>query len=481
MLRLTTFGSGVRAALTDLPNQARSPSAMLAFSSFARAGSYLMPVPFLYHLGSEAAAFWLLAMTLVGLQNLLFLGAPQIFVRMLAVAENAPGPGSAAEPQLTVGDLSKLMRVVFGGAAVVVTVAMLTLGTWSVVAVAERIASLGDVWGAWAVIAFSSPLRIIILSRLTFLNGLGEIARPRMNDGLSWITSGLLSSLAIIATGSLLLMAVASQLPIVVSAILLKRMADAKGWKTFLYAPASTSLSKVAGRVWPAAWRAGLGSLLSTGARQGAGIVLAQFVGPAQTAGYLLALNGISVMMMLSAAPLQSALHVMAGQYARGETGAHIRQAEAARSLSLWIAAVLAGGVAFAIPLLPMIGWKHAFVDMRTWGLLAIGLMIQRYGAAHLQHYTITNHVTWHWLDGLTGVFNILFCVAFIPLAGTKGAALANLLSLLPLYAWLPTRLAVRQFGIPWPRADVYSAFLPIAAFLGLLSIATALMWGTTS
>ncbi|WP_271190482.1 hypothetical protein, partial [Dactylosporangium matsuzakiense] len=245
--------------------------------------------------------------------------------------------------------------------------------------------------------------------------------------------------------------------------------------RTFLHTPARTPIGQIAGRVWPPAWRAGLGSLLSTGARQGAGIVLAQFVSPAQTAGYLLALNGISVMMMLSAAPLQSALHTMAGHYARGETAAHNRQAEAARARSLWVTTMLAGGVAFAIPLLPIIGWRHAFVDVPTWALLAAGLMVQRYGAAHLQHYTITNHVTWHWLDGLTGVFNILFCVALIPLAGTKGAALANLLSLLPLYAWLPTRMAVRRFDIPWPKADIRSAVLPAVALGLILAMSLAL------
>ncbi|GGZ16002.1 hypothetical protein [Novosphingobium colocasiae] len=458
--------------LTKITN---SPPAMLAFSSFARAGSYLLPVPALYHVGSTTAAFWLLATTLIGMQNLLFLGAPQILVRMLAVAESAHGHGHVAEQQVSVGDLARLMRIVFGGAAIVVTVAMLTLGTWSVMTVARRLPDASDVWGAWLVIALSSPLRIIILSRLTFLNGLGEIARPRMNDGLSWVISGLLSTLAILATGSLLIMALASQLPIAISAILLARMADAKGWRTFLHTPARTPIGQIAGRVWPPAWRAGLGSLLSTGARQGAGIVLAQFVSPAQTAGYLLALNGISVMMMLSAAPLQSALHTMAGHYARGETAAHNRQAEAARARSLWVTTMLAGGVAFAIPLLPIIGWRHAFVDVPTWALLAAGLMVQRYGAAHLQHYTITNHVTWHWLDGLTGVFNILFCVALIPLAGTKGAALANLLSLLPLYAWLPTRMAVRRFDIPWPKADIRSAVLPAVALGLILAMSLAL------
>ncbi|MFD2580840.1 hypothetical protein ACFSTD_24240 [Novosphingobium colocasiae] len=124
-------------------------------------------------------------------------------MRMLAVAESAHGHGHVAEQQVSVGDLARLMRIVFGGAAIVVTVAMLTLGTWSVMTVARRLPDASDVWGAWLVIALSSPLRIIILSRLTFLNGLGEIARPRMNDGLSWVISGLLSTLAILATGSL--------------------------------------------------------------------------------------------------------------------------------------------------------------------------------------------------------------------------------------------------------------------------------------
>jgi hypothetical protein len=447
---------------------------MLAFSSFSRAGSYLLPVPFLYQVGTATAAFWLLAITLIGLQNLLFLGTPQILVRMLAAA-NSGIPHADANQVPSVSDLSRLMRIVFGSAAVISTLAMLTFGTWSVVAVARHIDNRLDVWGAWLIIALSSPLRIIILSRLTFLNGLGEIARARLNDGLAWIVSGTLSAFAIFATESLLYMALASQLPIVISAMMLTRMANARGWKAYGVARTTAPIGRIASQVWPPAWRAGLGSLLSTGARQGAGIVLAQFVSPAQTAGYLLALNGISVIMMLSAAPLQSALHIISAHFARGETNAHVLASEAARARSLWITALLAGAVALAIPLLPLIGWKHAFVDSTTWCLLAAGLMVQRYAAAHLQHYTVTNHVIWHWLDGLTGVFNIGLCATLIPLAGTKGAALANLLSLLPLYAWVPTWMAVRRFHMRWPETDIYTALIPAAALFASLGLAAAL------
>lgn len=448
-----------------------SPPIMLAFSNFARAGSYLLPVPVLHWLGGPApAAFWLLAVTLIGMQNLLFLGAPQIFVRMLAVARASQHHSKG----LSEAAICRLMQIVFLAATVIITLLTATAGTLAMASTVAQSANPQDLWAAWSVVVLSSPLRVLLLSRLTFLNGCGDIALPRFADGMAWMLGGLLAAGAVYVSDSLLAMTLASQMPIGALGLWLVVRGWQAGWHKQLRQREPGDIGAAFHHVWPPTWRAGLGVLLSTGARQGAGVLLAQYASPSETGAYLLALNGLSVLMMLSSTPLQSALHRMSTLFAKDETAAHVEVAMRARNQSLWIAALLAGVVAMMIPAIELLPVHRAFVSLRVWGELALALFVQRYAAAHLQHYTITNRVIWHWLDGATGVVNIALCALLVPRLHAEGAALANLLSLLPVYAWVPTVLAVRQFAMAWPRVD-RGVLMPLGAGVILFALACAL------
>jgi len=460
------------AILRRLSRLTGSAPLMLAFSNLARAGSYLLPVPLLYwYCGAPTAAFWLLAVTLIGIQNLLFLGAPQVFVRILAVARAGGLQSERSDRVLAEAAICRLMRVVFNAASVVITLITATAGTLAVANVVRQSANSADLWAAWCVVVLGSPLRILLLSRLTFLNGRGDIAKPRCADGLAWSLGGVVAAAAVWATGSVLAMTLAAQAPVAILCLWLVRRGRRAHWDDLVRQREPGAIGAAFREVWSPTWRAGLGILLSLGARQGAGVLLAQYASAEETAAYLLAINAMAVLMMLTSTPLQSALHTMSTHYARSETQAHVNVAEKARSQSLWIVALLTGAIALAIPMLALLSVQRAFVSLRVWTELAIGLFIQRYGAAHLQHYTITNRVVWHWLDGATGVINIALCFVLIPRMHGEGAALANLLSLLPVYAWVPTVLAVRHFAMAWPRVD-HGIVAPALAGTAMFAIA---------
>ena len=99
------------------------------------------------------------------------------------------------------------------------------------------------------------------------------------------------------------------------------------------------------------------------------------------------------------------------------------------------------------IPFLTVIEAEDSFVSPTIWLLLSLTLLTQRYGAVHLQHYSITNHIFWHWLDGATGLVNLLLCFALVPDFGVLGAATANFVSILCFYVWVPGLYARRKFG----------------------------------
>lgn len=465
--------------LNRAPAWLRADPVMMAFSSISRAASYLVPVPLLYYFWQPAdLAFWMLVTTMIGMQNLLLLGAPQILVRMLAVAaarEAAPAARSASlDDAPGTSDLQQLMRLAFGFAAALITLLLATLGTAALWGTVPQMSRPGDGWLAWAVIVAAAPMRVAIIGQLTFLNGRGEIALPRFLDGTAWATSGILAALTLLLSGSLFATALASQVPPLLAALLLRRRMRASGWDAS--SAGRAALIRTARQTWPPIWRAGVGALASTGTRQGVGIVLAQFVAPLVASAYLLAQNVISVVMMLSAAPLQTAIHRISKAYANGDTSQHVALAEQALARTLWTAALMCGGIAAIIlPALHMLGHSDAFVSPALWAVLAFTVFVQRYAAAHLQHYSVTNHIIWHWLDGLSGAVQIGLAVLLIPLYLEWGAALAYAASILFIYAWIPTLYSVRRFRMEWPRGDIRAAGPPLLALILLLAISLAL------
>ncbi len=439
----------------------RSPSLMLMFSSLARAGSQLLPVLVMYVFGMvEEAAFWLLMAGIIGLQALLFLGAPQVLIRMLAYSSAHPRGeadwkevGKAAQvldhyERVAPADLVFLMDRLFLTASILVPLLIALGGSLAIANVVEQVSVPRDGWLAWAAAVVFLPLRIIALRDLTFLHGIGVIARPRCIDGIAWTTSGLFAALVFAFSSSLAAASLASQLPLLVAIFFLERAARAAGWGAHLGAARRETWRRTFRSVWGPAWRAGTGQALSLGARQGSGIILAQYLAAAEVAGFLMAMNVVVVVMVLGGAPAQAALPSMSKAYALGDTAGHCRIASQALTRSLLLVALACGGIGMIIiPFLTVIEAEDSFVSPTIWLLLSLTLLTQRYGAVHLQHYSITNHIFWHWLDGATGLVNLLLCFALVPDFGVLGAATANFVSILCFYVWVPGLYARRKFG----------------------------------
>jgi O-antigen/teichoic acid export membrane protein len=454
---------------------------MLMFSSLARAGSQLLPVLVMYAFGLvEEAAFWLLMAGIIGLQSLLFLGAPQVLIRTLAYSSARPHGNEADWPEaeeaaqahdhnerVALADLVFLMGRLFLAASIIVPLLIALGGSLAIANVVEQTGSRGDAWLAWVATVVFLPLRIIALRDLTFLHGMGVIARPRCIDGVAWTTSGLLAALVFALSKSLAASSIASQLPLLLAIHFLGRDALAAGWTAHRGAAGRENWRRTFRSVWQPAWRAGTGQALSLGARQGSGIILAQYLAAAEVAGFLMAMNVVVVVMVLGGAPAQAAIPSMSKAYALGDTAQHCRIASKVLTRSLLLVAVACGGIGLAIiPLLAVLGVPESFVSPTVWLLLSLTLLAQRYGAVHLQHYSITNHIFWHWLDGATGVVNLILCFALIPPFGVVGAAASNLVSVLCFYAWIPGIYVQRRFGGSWAHGTILVIILSAAMML---------------
>jgi hypothetical protein len=85
-------------------------------------------------------------------------------------------------------------------------------------------------------------------------------------------------------------------------------------------------------------------------------------------------------------------------------------------------------------PVLEAIGSRTAFVAPGVWALLALAFFAERFGAMHLQLYSLTNHIVWHIANGVTGVLMIVLATLAFPRVGPYAFPLAMLLAYAGFY-----------------------------------------------
>ncbi|WMT87478.1 hypothetical protein NO932_02405 [Pelagibacterium sp. 26DY04] len=453
----------------------QSDSTMLAFSNLSRSLCYLVPVPILYAVRTPAdVSVWLVMTTLLGMQNLLFIGVPHVLVRMLSYADTPRESGTgngACEPSLK--ELAQFTRAAFSIFTVLLLVLLSTLGTAALFLPISHMGSPADGWLAWAMIVALAPLRVVLLRQLTYLNGRGIVAEARRIDGLAWLGGGVVATVGILLLPSLALMVLIMHLCIGAAIILIAALCRDNGWVTLSRGGDIDSFRRTLSVVWAPIWRTGVGTLMSTGTRQSIGLVVAQYSSPPIAAAYLMAQQAITVLTMLSSAPVLSRLHTMTYAFRNRDYARVALVAGQATSRSLWIAAGLSALIGLLIPFTRSFPqFETAFVDVELWCILAVTLLIQRNAAAHLQTYSITNVIVWHWLDGLTGIVSLGCALIFIPGYGGWGAAMAGLVGILVVYAWCPLVLNHRQFGIPFPAFEIRTALAPAVVFAVSMLIA---------
>nr|QQZ51595.1 hypothetical protein JKL49_11745 [Phenylobacterium glaciei] len=211
---------------------------------------------------------------------------------------------------------------------------------------------------------------------------------------------------------------------------------------------------------------------MSTGIIQASGLVYAQVATAGDAAAYLLALRLMTTVSQISQAPFYSKLPTMARL--RGERKIAEIVPVAARGMALALGAFVVGavGVTIAAPiLLKLIGSNVHFPGFAMSALLALAFFVERYGAMHVQIYSLTNHIIWHVINGVTGVLMVLLFFVLWPLIGPLAMPAAMLGAYLGFCSWYARSLSVKSLETHGWAMDRRTALLPGLALILTLAI----------
>jgi hypothetical protein len=139
----------------------------------------------------------------------------------------------------------------------------------------------------------------------------------------------------------------------------------------------------------------------------------------------------------------------------------------------MWTFVVGAVAVAaLADPLLRVLGSTVRFVSPGLWSVLALGFFCHRYGALHIQLYSLTNRILSHVADGIAAGIAVVVAGLLFPRIGVAALPVGFLVGYAGFYVWYSARHSYRAFDLRVMQFEPSVTVVPLVCLVaGLLSL----------
>lgn len=472
------------AAMKLLASRAwHSPTLTTWGSIFVRLASVGVLLPLvLRRYDAPEVAVWQLFSVLFALALLFDFGLAPTFARLLAYARGGATLDEMARPTAAFRDgtadlgpagtaavVLSAQRWLYLRLGIVAALAFGLLGSWALLRPIAQTANPVAAWWAWGMVLATMAVGFWGNGYGAALQGMDYIAvlrRWEIGCGLAQVLS---SSLVLLAGGGLLELVASYQFWVVFNAVR-NRMLMKQQCPELMAAPvrADHSVLRV---LWPATWRSGVGVLMSQGIVQASGVIFSQVGGPAEVAAYLLALRVMTVISQLATAPFYSKLPQLAKLQMMQQRTAQVALAKRGMRMAHWTFVIGVGLVALlAQALLDLIGSRTAFVSPVVWALMCLAFFTERFGAMHLQLYSVTNHILWHIANGVAGTLMIGLSLVLYPALGLTALPLGMLLAYAGFYCVYSFGKSSRSFGFTLLGFERDVSLLPALALATVIT-----------
>ena len=434
---------------------------------------------------NEIAVYYLFA-TMIGLQALFQLGFQPTFVRLIGYAlagcrvENMGdfvAPKSSGATNTNEGNQDSLeaicgsMRRINELLSLWVVFLLGIFGTLLMVVPIGRLENTKGAWIGWVIIVVVSAMRVNRNGYDAYLLGANHVALSQRWQALFNVGKIISMMFTLLVYPSLITVILVNQVWVLLSIIRswqLSHWVSEGQFHQWSKQPLELAVLRMA---WPKSWRSGVGHIGGKATTESLGIVYAQFASGSYVASYLLASRLISMVEQFSLAPFYSKLPLLNRLRAQGEES---RLMDVARRgmLFSYITYLLGFGVlsAFGHSLLVIIDANVSFPSPLLWYLIGFAYFTQRFGANHIQLYSTTNRIIWHWANGIQGAVTIIASLYLGPRYGGVGFASSILLGSL-CYAAYAVTFSYGIFKTSRLRFEAHAAIVPFCLLI-LLALA---------
>lgn len=324
---------------------------------------------------------------------------------------------------------------------------------------------------SWAVVLLSSSYILYGNSYSSYLQGIGKVALVQRLGMIFSLLSIASASLVVLLFGGIFETVLAFQFWKIVNIIVYK-VAKNK----IIYQNTNKINNKIDVEfdvlkfIWSSAWRSGLGVFMSSGIILLSSIVYPNFATPSESIEYLLALQLIRAISSFSQAPFYSKIPIYSKLYASKNLDELVKIASSSMIKSFVV--FLVGFSIFGLTgqfLLEMISSDSLFPETTLWIILSSAFLLERFGAMHIQLYSVTNHIIWHKANGYTGLSMIILAVALYPVLGIYAFALSILISYAFVYVPYVLQYSYKSIGTTFYKFES-KIFIPVSVMFILMA-----------
>ncbi len=434
-------------------------------------------------LSPEDITIWLLFNILIGLQNIGDLGFGVTFIRVMSYAmggasdvSDLVSTGRAIRRNSPNYDLLERSYTATRYLLFYTSLAFIVIISISGYFTLKKPISLtieqGNAWIAFGLILITTYIRFNGNRYSIFLQGVNQVAMLRRWEAIISLFSIFSGFFVAVFTRSLLWLIVNQQIWAIIQMLFnrhLCRIVLEGKFRRFRSDGIDKELVK---SIFPAAWKSWIGSLMSYGVVQASGLVVAQIGTTPTVSAYLFSLKILDIIKNFSNAPFYSKIPLYNRLFAEGNRNGLMVRIENGIRYSLLTFSVTAIFIGIAgQPLLRLIGSNVSLVSEWIWIAMIFAYFFERYGALHLQLYSITNDIVWHIANGVSGLIFITFSFIFTAVAGLGVISfpLAMIISSLSFFVWYTARKSYKYFNLDFPGFEYRTSFYPLlllAAYL---------------
>lgn len=397
---------------------------------------------------TEEIALWFLFATIISLQSLIDLGFTPSFVRIISYAMGGIKKEDLKSPRgfylhkpnfQLLTEINSTMKSIFSILSFFWLLILIVFGSLAVNKNINLLSNDYEGWFSWLIIVIVSVINFYSNSYSAFLQGLNQIALLRRWETLFNIISIIFSFTILTLDKGLLWLVAINQIMVFFSSIrnralsrrIIKKLKIQNSLSKF---KVDTEIFKA---IWPSAWKSALGIIMSFGVTQFTGIYFAQVGNVEMVAQYLFALRIITFINQFSQAPFYSKIPFLSKLFAQNKIEDISTISKKSMNLS-FLTFVLPFGLTllFGKFFLNLINSNIDFPDITLWSLIGLAFLCERFGAMHIQIYSLSNNIIWHKANGISGLLNILLILLLYKKIGVYAFPISMFLSLVLFYCW---------------------------------------------
>lgn len=330
-------------------------------------------------------------------------------------------------------------------------VILLSFGSYVVTApIAALGATQGGAWNAWWVVCASSYFAVLGRRYQAVLTGLGFVVVVyRWNAIFSLVTLAVVVGVFYF-DGGLAEFVYASQffhvLAFFRNRYLLHRVVLGGVFGRMTLKPFDKGIFLVA---WSPAWRGALGLAGSMGVTQSIALMIANSLSSASAAPYLLALRFISLIDLVSSAPMMTRIPLI-NQF-RVQRRFIELQALVVRTIRLSLVLFLVGTICVyvAVPIaLDIAKAQTHFLPGDLWGLMTFVWLVQRHHGLHAHVYSSTNREPFYIPIICTGLFGVLLVYELLDGYGVLAVIVSQGIANAIFLNWWCVKIALQSINL---------------------------------